>query len=183
MLGGVTGGGRCARPPATVWDPSRGRSCRGRAGVVRGGRFEIGEREGGSGWWPVEASLFGAEALGGTGPQGSRCAANPGHSTIVRSGHGWDVEQACQAVREHGEDQRHHELSDGRHEDIGKAGSFAAACEFRRTDLEVCGHGRSGRSKNVPSGHGWDGCCHVKLPSGGAHDPTDLVSVVKQVCG
>ena len=120
FMGAVTGGGGCARPPATFWDPSRGRSCRGRAGVVRGGRFEIGEREGGAGWWPVEASLFGAEALGGTGPQGSRCAANPGHSTIVRSGHGWDLEQACQAVREHGEDQRHLELSEGRHKRWGR---------------------------------------------------------------
>ena len=174
FMGAVTGGGGCARPPATFWDPSRGRSCRGRAGVVRGGRFEIGEREGGAGWWPVEASLFGAEALGGTGPQGSRCAANPGHSTIVRSGHGWDLEQACQAVREHGEDQRHLELSEGRQQEMAKAGSFAAACEFGRTDLEVCGHGRSGRSKNVPSGHGGDGVGHVEWFLGRSTTPRTL---------
>ena len=33
FMGAVTGGGRCARPPATLWDPSRGRSCRGLEGL------------------------------------------------------------------------------------------------------------------------------------------------------
>jgi hypothetical protein len=172
MWGAWTGGGRCARPPATFCDPSRGRSCRDRAGVVRGGRFEIGKREGGSGWWPVEASPFGAEALGGTGPQGSRYAANPGHSTIVPFGHGWDVEQACQPVREHGEDQRHHELSDGRHEDIGKAGSFAAACELdAQTWRSVATGGLGDRRMSLqdmvgPGSVTWNGSWDAARPHG-----------------
>ena len=36
--GARTGGGRCARPPATLWDPYRGRSCRDRAVFARGQR-------------------------------------------------------------------------------------------------------------------------------------------------
>ena len=58
MCGG-TGGVRCARPPATLWDPYRGRSCRdrtvaleshGRAGIKRSCRGRaVGVRDGGCG--------------------------------------------------------------------------------------------------------------------------------------
>ena len=78
----------------------------------------------------MEASPLRAEALGGIGPQNSRCAANPRLGKNVPSGHGWAGEQACQSVREHGEDQRHDELSEGRQHEMGKAGSFAAACDL-----------------------------------------------------
>ncbi len=37
LMGGVTGGGRCARPPATLCDPDRGRSWPGRTGCGRTG--------------------------------------------------------------------------------------------------------------------------------------------------
>jgi hypothetical protein len=116
--------------PGLFQPPLPGWACRDRVGVARGGRSGSGERRGGSSWWPVEASPFRAEALGGTGSQGRRGATNPGLGKNFPSGHAWAGEQACQSVREHGEDQRHDELSEGRQQEMGKAGSFAAACDL-----------------------------------------------------
>ena len=152
-------------------------------GVARGGRLGIGEREGGSGWWPVEASPFRAEALGGTGPQGRRGATNPGLGKNVPSGHGWAGEQACQSVREHGENQRHDELSEGRQHEMGKAGSFAAACDLDSQTWRSVATGGLGDRRMSLQDMVRAGCCRGEWPSGGEHDPTDLVSVVKKVCG
>jgi hypothetical protein len=74
--------------PGSVLSPRSGWACRNLVVVARGGRSESGERQGGSGWWPVEASPCRAEALGWTGTQGSRCATNPGLGKNVPSGHG-----------------------------------------------------------------------------------------------
>ena len=96
--------GHASRPAGPGWGkgwpvgPDVGFRC----GVVVawGGWSGIGARRGGAGWWPVEASPFRAEALGGAGPQGRRGATNPRLGKNVPSGHGWAGAVAGNGSRE-----------------------------------------------------------------------------------